>query len=94
MTLTESAVVFGDYSCRDAAYQSRQVSGLDFFKNSRFDLRDLGILAEEVQELTISCEGQQWYAPGSGFFVKNRETLIAPWTGVYFELKRTPPEAD
>jgi len=50
VTLTESAVVFGDYSCRDAAYQSRQVSGLDFFKNSRFDLKDLGILAEEAQD--------------------------------------------
>lgn len=93
-TLTESAVVFGDYRCHDVTYQSRQVSKLDFLKHSRFDLEQLGILAEEVQELTVSCEGQQWFAPGNVFIVKDRETLIARWDGVYFEMKRIPSKAD
>jgi len=88
VTLKESAVVFGDYACHDAAYKSRQVSRLDFFKSSRFDLKELGILAEEVPEVQISCNGQEWTAPGGIILIKDRENLVSPWDGVYFEMKR------
>ncbi len=92
-SLTEFGVAFGGYSCQDTTYESHRVSKLDFLRSSRFDLEELGILTEEVQELTVSCEDQEWIAPGSSFLVRDKETIIASWDGVYFELKRARPKA-
>lgn len=91
-TLTEVGVVFGDDSCRDATYESRRVSRLDFYRSSRFDLEQLGILQPDVEEVTVSCAGEGWIAPGSLFLIKDEETLITPWDGVYFELARARSE--
>jgi hypothetical protein len=55
---------------------------------------ELGILTENVQEFTVSCEDQEWNAPGSIFFVKNRDVLISAWDGVFFEMERSPSEVD
>ncbi len=93
-TLADSELVFGGYSCRDATYRNQQLSKRDFFRSTRFDLVELGILMEEVQKLTVACEGQEWIAPGGILYVKDRQTLIVPWDGVYFELKRAQAAAD
>ncbi len=93
-SLSENGVVFGEYNCRDATYESHRISRFDFYRDFRFDLEELSVLTEEVQVWVVSCEDQEWIAPGSCFLVRDEETLITPWDGVYFELKRARPKAD
>jgi hypothetical protein len=43
-----------------------------------------------VQAIDVRCTGE-WSGPGGRLFVKGPDELLAPWDGVFFELRR---EAD
>lgn len=81
-------VIFGERICNQPKYDEECISDSEFFIENRLELRSLGINENTVKTITIWERDEVWVNPGGFFIVKNGNTLIMLWDGVYFELAK------
>lgn len=76
--------------CKNPLYTQRILTADGFWDEFRAQIKNLGINADQVTFYTIcSKPDEDWDSFGEFFIVKDKNTLIAFWQGVFFELKRT-----
>ena len=82
-------VKFGSHVCSNPKYERDNVSEVDFFEENWMYFTSLGIESDFVETVTVFENGKEiWNNPGGFIIVKNKDTLIIPWDGVYFKLIR------
>lgn len=72
---------FDDQTWDQPVYQSVKITKDDFLDGYRVELTDLGIDADEIESVDI--DGAD-IGPGGSFFVKDKDTLLILWDGVFF----------
>jgi hypothetical protein len=80
--------------CGDPRYPVRSVETEQFLA-TEFNLppETLKPLAgkDRVSVVEVSCDGAAWTAFGSLLIAIDADRALAPWDGVFYELKRAPP---
>ena len=61
-----------------------------FFVETFVDLPDLGVMTTEVAVVTVTSgpNHRELHEPGDMLIVRNKDTLITTWAGVFYELTR------
>ncbi|OPJ63061.1 hypothetical protein [Clostridium oryzae] len=89
ITYHKDKIVYGKHILNDPRYEITKVSETDFFYGGYVELSKLGIKKKWVKEVDVSTHsGKTWYAFGDLFFIKNKNTLILDYGGIFFELIR------
>ena len=80
---------FDGESCENPIYKKETLSETDFFSNFRTSFENLDLKGKSVTLLNV-YENQKtpWINPGSYLIIKDNDTMITIWDGVFFELKR------
>ncbi|ABR47642.1 hypothetical protein Amet_1443 [Alkaliphilus metalliredigens QYMF] len=81
---SEHEASFVGESIENPIYREEVINNEDFFESYRLELTDLGIEESNVKIIGI----ENWTNPGSTLIMKDKDTLITLWDGVFFELKR------
>jgi hypothetical protein len=82
---------FGNDICENPKYKKSIISEKDFFENNGYtSFKELGLQGDSVIMVEIFCEKEDysnfWYTIGGRIFEKDKNTLIANYEGVFFEL--------
>lgn len=82
---------FGNDICKNPVYKKSIISETNFFENNGYTtFKELGLQGDSVTMVEIFCEKEDysnfWYTIGGRFFVKDNNTLITNYEGVFFEL--------
>ncbi len=89
--LTANEAMFGGIHCDKPAYGTRTVAK-DSFLAADFHLPPGSIepLAslEQFTLLEVRCGGERWAAPGGRLIEIDATHALAPWDGVFFQLRR------
>jgi hypothetical protein len=80
---------FGDEVCGAPGYRSSSMTAAQFAEGLVVQPGELGIAGEPIHAVEVTCEGQDWLAPGSLLIVKGDGGLLAHWDGAFFELARS-----
>lgn len=84
---------FEDDICNNPLYKKSTLSEKDFFDNSGYTRFDrLGLQGNNVVMVEV-FNGKDdfsyyWHGIGGKFFIKDKNTLIVNWGGVFFEMTR------
>ena len=82
---------FGNKICKYPKYKKSRISEKDFFENNGYtSFKELGLQGDNVTMVEVFSEKEDynnfWYTIGGRVFVKDKNTLIANYEGVFFEL--------
>ena len=87
---TGSATAAGE-RCREPGYSSNRVAAdawlASEYKLARGDLKPIGSRSQ-IHVMRVTCGGSPWSAFGNQLIELDRDRALAPWDGVFFELKR------
>jgi uncharacterized membrane protein len=83
---SRAAARFGDQECSAPAYEGDRLSAEAFAREYRVSPGQLG-LQPPIQAIDVRC-AEDWSGPGGRLFVKGPDELLAPWDGVFLELRR------
>ncbi|EKE83446.1 hypothetical protein [Idiomarina xiamenensis] len=75
---------FRDQRCRSPKYHQGEIDARTFLQDFRVD-PSVFRLSTPVKEVIVQCDD---FAAGSHLLVVDEDTLITPWDGVFFFLKR------
>lgn len=93
--LAEDEAISGSERCAAPIYATRVVA-TDEFLAQQFHLppRSLSPLAEarNIAVLETSCDSRSWTAMGARLIAVHADRALAPWDGVFFEMKRVPAD--
>lgn len=78
------AARFDNEICNNPQYKKEIVSNEDFFVGFHIEIKNLGISSDTIKVIEI----KGWTNPGSYLIIKNKNSLITVWDGVFFELER------
>lgn len=81
---SEKKASFGDESKENPIYSESSITKEVFIETYRMNPEDMGLAAGETKIIHI----ENWNNPGSTLIVKDKDTLITLWDGVFFELNR------
>jgi hypothetical protein len=79
---------FRGNECRTPIYRAAVVTASDFQLQYRVTLTALGINADSVRIVDISCNGK-WTVPGSSLIHASSDRVLTVWDGVFFVLTRS-----
>ena len=85
---SDSMATFIDESCDSPSYHWSSVTTEQFSQSFRVSPETLGIKATSIGIITVLCQGEDWFAPGSVLIKKNQDTFFTIWDGIFFELER------
>ena len=89
--LTTSGATSGSERCRDPDFSSSRVATdawlASEYKLARASLKPIGSRSQ-IHVMRITCGGSAWTAFGNVVIELDRDHALAPWDGVFFELKR------
>ena len=80
----------GEQACHSPRYAEQKVSADDFFRDYRCAPTDIGLKGKMVTTISISCAERRagWPAIGDLALVKDSNTFLTLWDGVFFEVHR------
>ena len=86
----EDAIFDNNFTCKNPIYEKRRLTESEFFSESWLNFKDLNITGDSVIEITIyDDKGKEWeQILGRWFLIKDKDTLVTGWDGVYYELTR------
>ena len=91
--LTEGEAASSGERCDAPTYSTRTVQA-DRFIAEEFRLPSESLPAlqgtEEMTVIEVSCGGSHWGAMGALLLVISPNRALAPWDGVFFDLRREP----
>ncbi len=91
MRLTERSATSPGGRCRDPSYAASRVPAEAYlaseFKLPRGSLKPLAA-KDQISVMKVSCGGARWTAFGGLLLAIDGDRALAPWDGVFFELKR------
>ena len=89
--LTGSSAISSGARCDEPRYAARRVEAAPYFA-SEFKLPpgSLKPLAarDQINLMEVSCRGVRWNALGARLLEIDADRVLAPWDGVFFELRR------
>jgi heat shock protein HslJ len=89
--LTESSAISPGASCREPRYASNRVSAQQYlaseYKLQPGSLQPLAAQGQ-IQLMKVSCGGAPWNALGATLLGIDKDRVLAPWDGIFFELVR------
>jgi len=89
--LTERSATSPGGRCREPSYAASRVAAEAYFANefklSRGSLKPLAA-KDLISVMKVSCRGAPWTAFGGLLLAIDGDRALAPWDGVFFELKR------
>jgi hypothetical protein len=81
----------GDTALQSPQYYVRQVADAEFADAFRITLRDIGITGKSAVEIDIYREKNQLSEfPGNLVLLKDKQSIIWNWRGVFFEASHCP----
>ncbi len=91
LRLTTSGATSGSERCRDPGFISNRVAAgawlASEYKLAQGSLKPIGSRSQ-IHVMEVSCGGAPWSAFGRRLIELDRDHALAPWDGVFFELKR------
>lgn len=88
ITLELDRVQAGEQECRSPVFEPKTVSDKEFSERSGSPLKSLGITADKVDAIVLTCEGNNKFPPQTLILkLPGRRALIL-WEGVFFEIER------
>lgn len=81
---SKSSAAFNQERVSNPVYTERALTNEVFFEEFGVELKDLGISDASVKVVQID----NWINPTSCIIMKDDDTIISLWDGVFFELKR------
>ena len=89
LRFTPSLARSGDAVLKAPQYYVRQVKASDFADAFTITLKDIGISGDSAVEVDIYREKNQLTEfPGNLVLLKNKQSILWNWRGVFFEAKR------
>ncbi|MDP4153536.1 MAG: hypothetical protein Q8865_08900 [Bacillota bacterium] len=91
ITYSQHSAAIEKNICNTPVYKRNIYSKEDFIFNTKTTLDKIGIEANSVTGIDIyenNGEKNLWNSIGNSFFIKNDNTLILSYEGMYFELDR------
>lgn len=80
---------FDGESCENPIYKKETLSEADFFSGFRSSFENLDLQGKSVTIFYVfENQSNPWINPGSSLIIKDNNTLITIWEGVFFEMKR------
>jgi len=78
----------GDKECKNPSYEEVYLSQDEFLVSARVSAKKLGITSSTIQKVLVRDRaGNIWDAPGCLFFVRDRDSLVVLYQGIFFEMK-------
>ena len=91
LRLTTSGATSGTERCREPGFASSRVATDSWlaseYKLAHGSLKPIGTRGQ-IHLMEVSCGGAPWSAFGRRLIELDRDRALAPWDGVFFELKR------
>lgn len=91
LRLTTSTAISSTQRCREPGYTTSRVAGESWlaseYKLARGSIKPLAG-RDQIQLMRVSCGGQPWTAFGGLLLEIDANRALAPWDGVFFELRR------
>jgi len=75
---------FDDEICNNPQYKEEVILDKDFFNGFHVYIKKLGITTDSIKVIEV----KDWTNPGSYLIIKDKNSLITVWDGVFFELVR------
>ena len=89
LTYSTGAFSDGRKSCSSPKFTRRGLTAKSFLGEYRFKADAIGLSAPVIEEFSVQCDNPR---PGPEFgatvLVRDANTLMVPWDGVYFEARR------
>lgn len=88
---SSNAAIYGKNICKSPKYKQTVVSEKDFFENNGYtSFEELGLQGKNVVMVEVFKEKEDysnfWFNIGGRFYISNKNSLIANYEGVFFEL--------
>jgi len=91
LRLTTSGATSGSERCREPGFSSSRVATHAWlaseYKLAQGSLKPIGSRSQ-IHVMRVSCGGAPWTAFGAQLLELDRDRALAPWDGVFYELKR------
>jgi hypothetical protein len=85
----ELFIMSTDFLCRKPIYETVKHSKADFESGERVSFKSLGITCDSIYSVSVlQNNGLDWEFTGGYFYIKDKDTLIIPAGGVFFEAVR------
>ncbi|MCK4261462.1 MAG: hypothetical protein KAX49_21015 [Halanaerobiales bacterium] len=80
---------FGNQIMDNPQYEETYMTNEKFVEWHNLNLLNIDIYEQRVKQVEIYSKNKEyWYSFGGSFYIKDKETLIVYWKGVYMELNR------
>lgn len=90
LSITTSKVSFEKNSYIDPNFKEHTLSDNEFILENKLSLKDLGINAESIKKIDVATkDGSLWNSFGNSFILKDSNTIIILWDGIFFELNKS-----
>jgi hypothetical protein len=86
---TAERAMFDRKVCQKPEYRHNTYTEDDFYVEFFAHLKDMGIRKDSVEVVQVyTPQGDAWINPGNAFVIKDANTVILMYNGVFFELER------
>ena len=85
---SENAVGFESEMCGAPSFEEHAEFFEDYFADYEVDPTVFGIIAPEVDVISIHCEGLTWTGPGSELINIQGDSIVVVYDGVFLTMER------
>ncbi len=85
---SENAVGFESEMCGAPSFEEHAEFFDDYFADYEVDPTVFGIVAPEVDVISIHCEGLTWTGPGSELIHVRGDSIVVVYDGVFLSMER------
>lgn len=88
---SQSLAAFDNEFRKNPVYKRETLSEATFFSGFRTSFENLGLKGESVTIINIyENQNNLWINPGSCLIIKDNDSMLTVWDGVFFEMTRKP----